>query len=104
MHDLVKQHLPEIAALCRKHHVRRLDLFGSALGETFDPRRSDVDFLVEFGPGETFGLRGDYMKLKVELEEMFERTVDLVDCEAIRNPFFKRAVETTRVPVYAAAG
>jgi uncharacterized protein len=40
----------EIAELCRRHRVRRLALFGSAVGEGFDPERSDLDFLVEFKP------------------------------------------------------
>ncbi len=51
MHPLIQQHSREIATLCRRSHVRRLDVFGSAsLGEDFDPKRSDVDFLVEFDP------------------------------------------------------
>ncbi len=40
----------EIARLCRNHGVRRLELFGSATSERFDPGRSDLDLLVEFGP------------------------------------------------------
>ena len=40
----------ELRELCRWFHVRRLDLFGSAAGDDFDPARSDLDFLVEFDP------------------------------------------------------
>ncbi len=39
----------ELAAICLRHNVRRLDLFGSAVGSDFDPATSDLDFLVEFG-------------------------------------------------------
>jgi uncharacterized protein len=35
-------------ALCRRFHVRRLDVFGSAARGDFDPEHSDVDFIVEF--------------------------------------------------------
>jgi len=45
----------EIEAFCRKHHIRRLALFGSVLREDFTDE-SDVDVLVEFEPGHTPGL------------------------------------------------
>ena len=44
----IKFHREELQALCRRFHVRRLDLFGSAARGDFDPVRSDIDFLVEF--------------------------------------------------------
>ena len=48
MNDLLRKRKSEIVGLCGRHHVRRLSVFGSAVGESFDPRRSDVDLLVEF--------------------------------------------------------
>jgi predicted nucleotidyltransferase len=44
----ISAHRQELEDLCRRFHVRRLDLFGSATGNDFDPARSDLDFLVEF--------------------------------------------------------
>ena len=104
MHDLVKQCLPEVEALCRKHHVRRLDLFGSAADARFDPTQSDVDFLVEFGTSENREWGGDFQDLKRALTGLFRRHVDLVDAPAIRNPIFKQMVLATRVPIYAEPG
>ena len=50
MHPLVSERREAVAELCRRHGVRRLDAFGSAVrAGNFDPSRSDVDFLVEFG-------------------------------------------------------
>jgi len=46
----IASHREELRELCRRFHVRRLDLFGSATGDDFDPARSDLDFLVEFEP------------------------------------------------------
>jgi len=37
--------------LCRRYGVRKLELFGSATDGAFDPRTSDLDFLVDFDPG-----------------------------------------------------
>ena len=48
MIDQIALHREELPALCRRFHVRRLDLFGSAARGDFDPESSDIDFLVEF--------------------------------------------------------
>jgi predicted nucleotidyltransferase len=51
MHAEILRHRDMLAALCRRHGVARLDVFGSAArGADFDPERSDVDLLVEFAP------------------------------------------------------
>lgn len=65
---------PQIAAFCRKNHIRRLALFGSVLREDFSPD-SDVDVLVEFEPGTRVGLR--FFTIERELSEILGRKVDL---------------------------
>ena len=79
----------EIAALCRRRRVSRLDVFGSAARGTFEAETSDLDFLVEFqalGPGERAEA---YFGLLEDLEELFQRPVDLVMARAITNPYFR---------------
>lgn len=90
----------ELEHLCRRFHVRRLDLFGSAAGDDFNPFRSDLDFLVEFEP-EASSL-DIYFGLKESLEALFARSVDLVEPSAIRNPYFKASVESSRESVFEA--
>jgi predicted nucleotidyltransferase len=63
-----------VAAFCRRHHVRRLALFGSVLRDDFTPE-SDVDVLVEFEPGCVPGLR--FLSMEVELSTILGRKVDL---------------------------
>ena len=63
-----------IAAFCRRHHIRRLALFGSVLREDFCAD-SDVDVLVEFDPGHVPGFA--FFELQEELGELLGRTVDL---------------------------
>lgn len=46
-----------IADFCRRHYIRRLAIFGSALRDDFGPD-SNVDVLVDFVPGHTPGLFG----------------------------------------------
>ena len=92
----------EIAQLCRRYHVRRLELFGSAVGNGFDPQRSDVDFLVEFEPLAEGQHADAYFGLRESLESLLSRPVDLVMTRAIRNPYFLKAIEPTRTLLYAA--
>jgi len=63
-----------IADFCRRHHIRRLALFGSVLRDDFTPG-SDGDALVEFEPGKTPGFA--YFRMEEELSEMLGRRVDL---------------------------
>lgn len=64
----------EIARFCRKHHIRKLSLFGSVVQDNFGPE-SDVDVLVEFEPGHTPGL--DFFVMEAELTKLLGRKVDL---------------------------
>ena len=101
MQPIIEERRAEIAALCRRFHVRRLDVFGSAAGD-FDPARSDVDLLVEFDPRSTLKAMDQYFGLKEELEALFERPVDLVVASAVKNPYIRKSIEETRETLYAA--
>lgn len=96
------RHRAEVAALCRRFGVLRLDVFGSAATGDFDPTRSDVDFLVELDPPEGLSRFDAYFGLKEGLEALLARPVDLVAPSALANPYFAAAVERSREPLYAA--
>jgi len=99
---IIDRHRAGIEELCRTYRVRRLDVFGSAVRDDFDPARSDVDFLVEFEPDPDLNTFHAYMDLRDELSRMLGRPVDLVMPSAVRNRYFIREIEATREPVYAA--
>jgi hypothetical protein len=102
MQALIREKTRELDELCRKHHVRRLELFGSAADGTFDPARSDLDFLVDYfplAPGQAYEA---YFGLLEDLEALFERKVDLVDATCLKNPYFIKAVNESRTPLYDA--
>ena len=102
MIDAVASHREELEALCRRFHVRRLDLFGSAARGDFDPQRSDIDFLVEFDRRHPDALSlKTYLGLKESLEALLGRKVDLVEPGAMRNPYLCQSVEQSREMVYA---
>ena len=102
MTQLIEDNRAAIETLCRRFHVARLDVFGSAAEGTFDPQRSDLDFLVEFHPLDPGPLADAYFGLLAELQRLFDRKIDLVTPKAIRNPFFLKAVNATRKELYAA--
>lgn len=92
--------MERLAAVCRKWRVRELSVFGSALREDFGPE-SDVDVLVSFDAEAPWSL-WDLIRVKDELAEIFGRDVDLVEREALRNPWRKREILRTREVLYAA--
>lgn len=89
---------PALILLCRRLQVKRLDLFGSATTVLYGPT-SDIDVVVEFdrSAGRLFDR---YFDLKEGLEALFDRSVDVVIADAIRNPYFREAVDASRRPVY----
>lgn len=92
----------QIEALCRRYHVQRLDLFGSAATSAFDPAHSDVDLLVDFASDAHGQTLDAYFGLKESLEALFGRPVDLVILGAVRNPYVRADIERNRQPLYAA--
>lgn len=102
MPTIIDRYRPQIEALCRTHRVKRLDVFGSAIREDFDPVRSDVDFLVEFEPDPDLNRFHAYMGLRGDLSLLLGRPVDLVMPSGVRNRYFAKEIEATREPLYGA--
>ena len=83
MHADILRHRDELADLCRRHGVARLDVFGSAArGVDFDPARSDVDLLVEFAPSTPRRLAA-LLDFEAEAGKALARPVEVVDRRAI---------------------
>lgn len=97
--DIGTQQRERIADICRRYHVRRMSLFGSAAVGTEQPD-SDVDLLVEFIPGEApsgFAL----VDMQGELVVAFDgRPVDLAFPSVLRNPYRRRAIEAQLQTLY----
>ncbi len=89
-----------IAEFCRKWQIRELSVFGSVLREDFNTD-SDLDFLVSFEPGAPLDI-DRLLDMKQELETRLGRPVDLVEKEAMRNPWRKHEILKTRQVIYAA--
>ena len=102
MSPLIEEHRIELARLCRRYHVLRLSLFGSAARDDFEPEHSDYDFLVDFEALPPGQYADAYFGLLEALGQLLGRPVDLVVASAIKNPYFRESVELTKASVYAA--
>jgi hypothetical protein len=98
----IEERRTDIARLCSQFSVRRLELFGSAAKGTFDPSRSDFDFLVDFAPSPRLTPFEQYFGFKESLESLLGRPADLVMDGAPQNPYFMQAVNESRRLLYAA--
>ena len=93
-----------ISNFCRRHHIRRLALFGSVLRDDFRPD-SDVDVLVEFDPRHIPGM--EFLTMDQELTALLGRKVDLLTFTGVRqmrNPLRRRAILNNHETIYAADG
>lgn len=90
----------KITAFCKRWKISEFSFFGSVLRNDFRPD-SDVDVLVSFQPNAGWSLF-DLVSMQEELEAMFKRKVDLVEKEALRNPYRRHSILTGREILYAA--
>jgi predicted nucleotidyltransferase len=93
----------QLAEFCRKWKIQKLELFGSALREDFDPENSDLDLLYVTEPGAWSLL--DHVGAEEELEGILGRKVDLVSRNAVersRNRMRRNAILESTHPIYAA--
>lgn len=101
---LIRRNIGQITALCEKHKVLQLFVFGSVLTNKFN-KNSDVDFTVIFDrdslPVLVYG--ENYFNFKFALEDLLKRPVDLVEYNAIKNPYFKEEVDETKQLIYGQA-
>ena len=95
----VSRKISSIRSLCINHEVDRLYLFGSILGTDFTDK-SDIDFLVRFKNIDLLKYADNYFDLKFSLEELFNRPVDLLEEQSIKNPYFLESLHETKQLIY----
>ncbi|MCK9205894.1 MAG: nucleotidyltransferase domain-containing protein [Salinivirgaceae bacterium] len=89
----------QITALCEKHKVKELYVFGSVLTDKFN-ESSDIDLLIQFQQVELMDYFDNYMDLKEKLEKILNRPVDLLENQAIKNPIFRQILDREKKLFY----
>jgi predicted nucleotidyltransferase len=97
--DLISKNIDKILTVCKEHDVEKLYAFGSVLNEKFSPD-SDVDLLVRFKKIEVLDYFDNYLEMKDLLEKIFERQVDLLEEQTIRNPVLKKSIDRNKILIY----
>lgn len=95
----LKKHIEHLQTLCTRFNVEKMYLFGSALQPSFNDE-SDIDLLVKFKPIELAQYFDNYISFKENLESLFDRNVDLVEEQTLKNPILIRSINRTKQLIY----
>ncbi len=98
MNTDVKLPKEKISAFCHKYRIKRMSVFGSALGKDFTSK-SDIDVIVEFEEGVSVGLK--FFSMEIELSDLLGRKVDL-NTPGFLSKYFRDKVLIDAEVVYAA--
>jgi predicted nucleotidyltransferase len=96
---IIDKNIDKIRSLCNKHKVVRLFVFGSILTDKFK-KTSDIDFLVDFSGVDLYDYADNYFDLKKSLESILNRQVDLLEDKAIKNPFLRQSIDSSKQLIY----
>jgi len=99
--DFFAPYMDRIADLCRRHKVKSLHAFGSAVRGELKPD-SDVDLLLDMPLDDPEAFSENYWALDAALSGLFRRPVDLVSKRALRNRYFIQELDRTKMPLYEA--
>lgn len=97
--NLIALNMEKIRQLCQKHKVKKLFVFGSVLKDSFT-NESDIDLVVDFDGVDLKEYADNYFDLKDQLEAVFNREVDLLEEQGIRNPFLRKQIDFEKQLIY----
>ncbi|MCU0360858.1 MAG: nucleotidyltransferase domain-containing protein [Bacteroidia bacterium] len=97
--SIIESNMNKIRDLCAKHRVSKLFVFGSVLTNKFS-KNSDIDFVVAFNDINLYDYADNYFDFKNSLEKLFQRPVDLLEDNAIKNPFLRKSIDASKQILY----
>ena len=97
--NISENNIKRIKNLCEKYKVKTFSAFGSVTRDDFRDD-SDIDFIVDFNEKDPLKYTDLYFKLKENLEQLLKRQIDLIEERGIKNSFFKKEVDNTKVLIY----
>ncbi len=96
---ILGKHIGDINKLCLAYKVKRLYAFGSVVTEKFN-NNSDIDLIVDFEPIDITQYADNYYDFKFSLEDVLQKPIDLLEDNAIKNPYFREVVDKQRQLIY----
>jgi predicted nucleotidyltransferase len=101
---LIKERYSEFADLCRAHKVDKIYAFGSSITDHFDSQTSDIDVVVKIDIDDPADRGEALLSLWDNLEKLFNRKVDLLTEDSIRNPYLRSNIDRTKKLIYDGEG
>lgn len=96
---LKKENIKKINSACKIHLVEKMYMFGSMVSGKMN-KDSDVDILVKFADMDPYNYFDNLLSLKENLESIFKRPVDLLEEQAVKNPYLKRSIDRNKILIY----
>jgi len=93
------KNINQIKKLCEQFRVRTFSAFGSVTRDDFN-KNSDIDFVVDFDETDPFEYTNLYFQLKENLEILLKRPIDLIEDRAVKNQYFRKELNETKVLIY----
>jgi len=97
--SIIEKNMDNIRALCYKHRVAKLFVFGSILTDNFN-KSSDIDLIVDFSDVDLYDYADNYFDLKSSLEILLKRQEDLLEDKAIKNPYLRQSIDSSKQMIY----
>jgi len=102
--SLIKEKYTAFVDICRSHRVDKIYAFGSSITDYIDPQTSDIDIVVKIDIDDPADRGEALLSLWDNLEILFNRKVDLLTEDSIRNPYLKTNIERTKKLIYDGKG
>jgi len=100
MNKIVQENMNKIKAVCKSHRVQSLYLFGSAATDDKFSDKSDIDLLVNYTESYFEGCADNYFGMIDELKSVFNRNIDLVIEDSLKNPYLIDSINQSKVLIY----
>lgn len=96
----LQKYLPVVSDLFKKHKIKDAYVFGSIIKDDFN-EKSDIDFLINFQENLDPLERGElWWNLHDSLREILKREIDLISESSLKNPYFIKELNNTKVKIY----
>ena len=99
MNKIIIDNLDTIKKLCEAYRVQTLFAFGSVCSDKFNAQ-SDIDLLISFKPMDYSDYADSYLNIADELEDVFNRPVDLLTENSLQNPYFIESINKSKTMIY----
>lgn len=96
----IQYRMAEFLSLCKTHNVKKLYAFGSSVTNQFDEDSSDIDLLIEIDADDPIERGESLISIWDKFEQFFQRKVDLLTDNSIKNPILRKNIDATKVLIY----